>query len=181
MRKLTMPELGRKTPETYRKADKLPLVLVLDNIRSMMNTGSVFRTADAFLVESIILCGFTATPPHREIHKTALGATESVAWKYCEHTVDAVKQLKASGYKVVALEQTTSSIDLQSFQPEAGHKYAFVFGNEVKGVDQKVLELCDASVEIPQFGTKHSLNVSVAAGMMVWDFFCKYNQTPPTS
>ncbi len=168
-----MPELQRKTPEAYRKSEKLPLLLVLDNIRSMMNTGSVFRTADAFLVEGIILCGFTATPPHREIHKTALGATESVAWKYVEHTTDAVKQLKSAGYKVVALEQTTNSINLQTFQPEAGSKYAFVFGNEVKGVDDKVLALCDGCVEIPQFGTKHSLNVSVTAGMVVWDFFCK--------
>ncbi len=178
MRKLLMSELGRKTPEIYRQSEKLPLVLVLDNIRSMMNTGSVFRTADAFLLEGIFLCGFTATPPHREIHKTALGATESVAWKYFELTTDALKYLKSAGYWVIALEQTTNSIDMRSFLPEAGRKYAFVFGNEVKGVDDSVLELCDGCVEIPQFGTKHSLNVSVAAGMMVWDFFCKSTKKP---
>ncbi len=168
-----MSELERKTPEMFRQSEKLPLMLVLDNLRSMMNTGSVFRTADAFLVEGILLCGFTATPPHREIRKTALGATESVAWQYFEHTVDAIKHLRLNGYRVVALEQTTKSINLRSFQPETGRKYAFVFGNEVKGVDDNVLELCDGCVEIPQFGTKHSLNVSVTAGMVVWDFFCK--------
>ena len=173
MRKLSMEELGRKTPEMYRASEKFPAVLVLDNIRSMMNTGSVFRTADAFLLEGILLCGFTATPPHREIHKTALGATESVAWEYFEKTTDAILQLKQAGYTVVALEQTTESIDLRVFEPDAEKKYAFVFGNEVKGVDQEVLALCDLCLEIPQFGTKHSLNISVTAGMVIWDIFCK--------
>ena len=173
MRKLSMDELGRKTPEIYRASEKFPVVLVLDNIRSMMNTGSVFRTADAFLLEGICLCGFTATPPHREIHKTALGATESVAWTYFEKTTDAILQLKGAGFTVVAIEQTTDSINLLNFQPDPLKKYAFVFGNEVKGVDDAVLALCDLCIEIPQFGTKHSLNISVTAGMVVWDVFSK--------
>ena len=168
-----MDELGRKTPEGYRSAKKMPVVIVLDNIRSMMNTGAVFRTADAFLLEGIYLCGFTATPPHREIHKTALGATESVAWQYFERTVDAVALLKKEGYVVLALEQTTQSIHLQEFHPEKDRKYAVVFGNEVKGVSNEVLALCDLCLEIPQFGTKHSLNVSVTAGIVVWDLFTK--------
>lgn len=173
MRKLGMDELGRKTPEMFRESDKFPLILVLDNIRSMMNTGSVFRTADAFLLEGIYLCGITATPPHREIRKTALGATESVAWQYFDETTDAITLLKEKGYAVYALEQVENSIDLFHFSPDTGKKYAFVFGNEVKGVDQKVLERCDGCIEIPQFGTKHSLNVAVTAGMVVWDLFCK--------
>ncbi len=173
MRKLSMDELGRKSPEMFKQADKLPVVFVLDNIRSMMNTGSVFRTADAFLVEGILLCGFTATPPHREIHKTALGATDSVAWNYYENTTDAVKALKQQGFVLVALEQTTSGIHLEKFQPQKDEKYAFVFGNEVKGVDDEVLKHCDLCVEIPQFGTKHSLNISVTAGIVIWDFFSK--------
>ncbi len=168
-----MDELGRKTPELFRAADKIPVVLVLDNIRSMVNTGSVFRTADAFLLEGIVLCGLTGTPPHREIHKTALGATESVAWKYFEKTADAIRQLKKAHYTVIALEQATNSLDLKNFQPRKEIKYALVFGNEVKGVDDEVLALCDLCLEIPQFGTKHSLNVSVAAGIVTWDFYCK--------
>ena len=168
-----MDELGRKTPEVFKASEKMPLVIVLDNIRSRMNTGSVFRTADAFLLESIFLCGFTATPPHREIHKTALGATESVTWQYFEHTTDAIRHLQAMDYIVLALEQTTQSVSLQDFRPEKGRKYAMVFGNEVKGVDADALALCDQSLEIPQFGTKHSLNVAVTAGMVVWDFYSK--------
>ena len=168
-----MDELGRKTAAEVQKAEKLPFVVVLDNIRSMMNTGSVFRTADAFLLEGIILCGFTATPPHREIHKTALGATESVSWQYDEQTKDAVRQLKADGYEVIAVEQTTGSQSLQQFEPRENGKYALVFGNEVKGVSDEVLKLCDHALEIPQFGTKHSLNVSVSAGIVIWDLFCK--------
>lgn len=171
-----MDELGRITPEMYQRMDKLPVVLVLDNIRSMMNTGSVFRTADAFRLEGIVLCGFTATPPHREIHKTALGATESVPWAYYKNTADVVFELKKAGYIIVALEQTTASVDLRKFEPAADNKYAFVFGNEVKGVDETVLEMCDLCLEIPQFGTKHSLNISVTAGMVVWDFFSKTAQ-----
>ncbi len=177
MRKLSMDELGRKTPEVFKASEKMPLVIVLDNIRSRMNTGSVFRTADAFLLEAIYLCGFTATPPHREIHKTALGATESVDWKYFEHTTDAIHHLHENDYTVLALEQTTQSIPLQDFQPEISRKYAMVFGNEVKGVGEDALALCDQSLEIPQFGTKHSLNVAVTAGMVVWDFFVKKIET----
>ena len=173
IKKLSMDELGRKTPGAFREAEKLPLVLVLDNVRSMMNTGSVFRTADAFLLEAICLCGITATPPHREIHKTALGATESVVWKYFAETTQAISNLKETGYRVVALEQVEGSINLASFRPEAGQKYALVFGNEVKGVEEPALALCDGFIEIPQFGTKHSLNVAVTAGIVIWDFYCK--------
>lgn len=173
MKKLSMDALGRKTPEAFRRADKFPLVLILDNIRSMMNTGSVFRTADAFLLEAIYLCGITATPPHREIHKTALGATESVAWTYFPETTQAIMKLKMEGYHILAVEQATGSIDLALFRPEKNKKYALVFGNEVKGVEDAVLALCDGCIEIPQFGTKHSLNISVTAGMIVWDFYSK--------
>jgi 23S rRNA (guanosine2251-2'-O)-methyltransferase len=173
LRKLSMEELGRKDTNAFKASEKFPLVLVLDNIRSMMNTGSVFRTADAFLLEGVFLCGITATPPHREIHKTALGATESVNWRYVEDTVEAVKLLQSEGYQVWALEQTSGSVDLKEFQARKGMKYALVFGNEVKGVDTKVLELCDGCIEIPQFGTKHSLNIAVTAGIVVWDFFNK--------
>lgn len=172
-RKLSMEELGRKDAERFKASEKFPLVLVLDNIRSMMNTGSVFRTADAFLLEGIVLCGITASPPHREIHRTALGATESVSWKYAAETTMAIRKLREEGYQVWALEQTTGSVDLKHFQPRANAKYALVFGNEVKGVDSQVLDLCDGCIEIPQFGTKHSLNISVTAGIVVWDFFNK--------
>jgi 23S rRNA (guanosine2251-2'-O)-methyltransferase len=173
MKKLSMDELNRISPEEFRNQEKIPLVIVLDNIRSMMNIGSVFRTADAFSLEGIYLCGITATPPNREIHKTALGATESVMWKYFEKTTDAIKQLKNSGYIVIAIEQTDSSISLSDFKPEKNNKYAVVFGNEVKGVEDEVLNICDNCIEIPQFGTKHSLNVSVTAGIVIWDFFNK--------
>ncbi len=172
-----MEELGRKTPGLFRDSDKFPVIIVLDNIRSMMNTGSVFRTADAFLLEGIYLCGLTATPPHREIHKTALGATESVSWRYFEKTTDAVELLKKEGYTVIALEQTTGSVSLADFRPESTKRYALVFGNEVKGVDDKVLKLCEQSIEIPQFGTKHSLNISVTAGIVVWDLHTKMRLT----
>jgi len=168
-----MAELGRKTTEEFRYSQKFPLVLVLDNVRSMMNIGSVFRTADAFLLESVLLCGITATPPHREIHKTALGATESVPWKYFEKTTDAIHFLMKSGYKVMALEQVERSIPLKDFVPEPGQPYALILGNEVKGVSDEALLLCHGCVEIPQYGTKHSLNVAVAAGIVVWDFVCK--------
>ncbi|HAK00537.1 MAG TPA: RNA methyltransferase [Bacteroidales bacterium] len=173
MRKLEMDELHRKTHAEFRDAEKFPLILVLDNVRSMMNIGSIFRTADAFMLESILLCGITATPPHREIQKTALGATETVNWKYFERTTDAVAWLKEQGYTIYALEQVVGSIDLRSFAPQKDAKYAVVLGNEVNGVDTGVLQLCDGCVEIPQFGTKHSLNVAVATGMVVWDFYSK--------
>lgn len=168
-----MDELGRKSPDAFRRSEKFPLMLVLDNVRSMMNTGSVFRTADAFLLEGIFLCGITATPPHREIHKTALGADETVAWRYFEDSCQAVRFLRQESYRIFALEQTTGSTGLLHFRPVPGEKYALVFGNEVKGVDERVLELCDGCLEIPQFGTKHSLNISVTVGMVVWDFFSK--------
>lgn len=168
-----MDELGRMSPGQFREKEKFPLVIVLDNIRSMMNVGSVFRTADAFRIEKILLCGITARPPHKEIHKTALGATESVAWEYFEDSTDAVRQLRENDYQVLALEQTTQSQSLDIFQPEQGSKYALVFGNEVKGVQDDVLPLCHGSIEIPQFGTKHSFNISVTAGITLWDFFTK--------
>ncbi len=173
MKKLSMAELGRKSAEDFQKSEKFALVLVLDNIRSMMNIGSVFRTADAFLLEEILLCGITATPPHREIQKTALGATESMHWRYYEQTTSAIKHLKEKGYMVLAVEQARESQNLKEFLPLKNQPYALVFGNEVKGVSQEVLDLCDACLEIPQFGTKHSLNVAVTAGIVIWDFFVK--------
>jgi 23S rRNA (guanosine2251-2'-O)-methyltransferase len=173
MRKLSMAELGRKSAEEFIRSEKFQLVIVLDNVRSMMNIGSVFRTADAFLLESILLCGITATPPHREIQKTALGATESVHWDYFEQTTAAVKFLKERGFTVLALEQAQGSKNLKNFSPEKNQPYALVFGNEIKGVGEDVLALCDGCIEIPQFGTKHSLNVAVSAGIVIWDFFSK--------
>ncbi len=173
MKKLSMDELNRISSEEFKKKEKFPLILILDNIRSMMNTGSVFRTSDAFRLEGIYLCGITATPPHREINKTALGATESVEWKYFEKTTDAIKLLKNKGYVIVALEQTSESKDLMHFKPDKNKKYAIIFGNEVKGVENEALSLCDFCIEIPQFGTKHSLNVAVTAGIVVYSFFMK--------
>ena len=172
MRKLSMEELGRKSVEDFKLADKKPLVVVMDNIRSMHNVGSVFRTADAFLISGICLCGFTPQPPHRDIHKTALGATDSVDWLYYEHTVDAVLALKARGYKVLAIEQTEGSIMLDEY----AYKHiptAFVFGNEVDGVSDEVIQVCDGVIEIPQWGMKHSLNISVAAAVVLWEFVRK--------
>ena len=176
MIKRSMDELDRKSPAAFRAAEKFPVVIVLDNIRSMMNIGSVFRTADAFLIEAIYLCGITATPPNREIHKTALGATESVSWHYYGHTIDAVAMLKQRGYRILALEQTTNSVNLTNYLPLPGISYALVFGNEIKGVEEEVLEQCDACIEIPQFGTKHSLNVAVTAGIMIWDIYSKLSK-----
>lgn len=170
-RKIANEELGRPDVEEFKTLNKLPLVVVLDNVRSHNNVGSVFRSSDAFLVERILLCGYTGTPPHRDIHKTALGATESVDWKHYEHTLDAVKQLKEEGYKVYAIEQTENSIMLDKFVPEG--KVAIVFGNEVMGVEQDVINACDGVIEIPQFGTKHSLNISVSAGVLLWDLWTK--------
>jgi len=173
MRKLKNEELGRPDVAQYKKLKKIPLVVIQDNIRSQNNTGSVFRTSDAFLVEKIILCGFTATPPHREIQKTALGATDSVEWEYIEETCDAVKSLQADGYKVYAIEQAEDSIDLEDFSVSEGDKVAIVFGNEVKGVAQEVVDACDGCIELAQFGTKHSLNISVCAGIVIYSLFQK--------
>lgn len=164
-----MEELGRKSVEDFKLADKKPLVVVMDNIRSMHNVGSVFRTADAFLISGICLCGFTPQPPHRDIHKTALGATDSVDWMYYENTVDAVKDLKARGYKVLAIEQTEGSILLDQYE-HSNTTTAFVFGNEVEGVSDEVIQACDGVIEIPQWGMKHSLNISVAAAVVLWEF-----------
>jgi 23S rRNA (guanosine2251-2'-O)-methyltransferase len=168
MRKRTMDELGRKSVTEFRESHKMPLAVVLDNVRSMHNVGSIFRTADAFLVEKILLCGFTPRPPHRDINKTALGATETVAWTYENDTLDCVKQLKESGYLIVAIEQVTGGILLPGFKFESNKPVAVVFGNEVEGVQENVLALCDAAIEIPQLGMKHSLNVSVAAGIVLY-------------
>ena len=167
MRKLSMDELGRKSVDEFKRADKTPVIVVLDNIRSMHNAGSVFRTADAFLIEAIFLCGYTPQPPHRDIHKTALGATETVDWMYFENTVDAIKELKERDYRIFAIEQTEGSISLEKFA-EQNQKLAVVFGNEVEGVNDEVLKLCDGCIEIPQLGMKHSLNISVAAGIVLW-------------
>ncbi len=169
MLKKSMDALQRKSVEAFRQAEKMPVTVVLDNIRSMHNVGSVFRTADAFLLEGIRLCGYTPQPPHRDIQKTALGATETVHWQYQPRTVDAVLQLKASGYKVYAVEQAAGSISLQAFGWSPAAKIAVVFGNEVEGVSNEVLELCDGCIEIPQLGMKHSLNISVAAGIVLWE------------
>jgi 23S rRNA (guanosine2251-2'-O)-methyltransferase len=173
MRKLKINELNRLSAEAYKKAEKIPMVVVLDNIRSCNNIGSVFRTSDALLVEKIYLCGITATPPNKEIHKTALDAEKSVDWEYFEKTEDAVTKLQQEGYKVYAVEQVENSISLPDFQPSANEKPALIFGNEVKGVQQKVVNLCDGAIEIPQYGTKHSFNVSVSAGIVLWDIFQK--------
>ncbi len=176
MRKLKNAELNRKTIEEFRAAKKTPFVIVLDNVRSLNNIGSVFRTADAFLVQAIYLCGITAQPPHKDIHKTALGATDSVDWEYHKTSKEAVNKLKSMGFKIIAIEQTEESIMLDAFRPEKGMKYALVFGHEVKGVDQEIVDMCDSSLEIPQYGTKHSFNISVSAGIVLWDLFVKYNQ-----
>ncbi|MFT3824679.1 MAG: RNA methyltransferase [Chitinophagaceae bacterium] len=169
-----MDELNRKTVDEFREADKTPIVVVLDNIRSMHNVGSVFRTSDAFLLEGMYLCGYTPQPPHRDIHKTALGATETVNWKYTGTTKEAVEQLKAEGYQVFAIEQVESSIALNNFDIKQYPKLAVVFGNEVSGVDAEVIGMCDGCIEIPQLGMKHSLNISVAAGIVLWELFKQY-------
>lgn len=169
MRKLLNNELGRKSPDQFRTAEKSPFAIVLDNVRSHNNVGSVFRTADAFLTRKIYLCGITAKPPHRDIQKTALGATETVEWAYFERTEDAIADLRNSGYRIAAIEQAEGSIELQDFVPSEGVKYALVFGHEVNGVSQKVLDICDLCIEIPQFGTKHSFNIAVSAGIVLWE------------
>lgn len=173
MRKLANEELGRLSASEFKQADKTPLILVLDDVRSLHNIGSVFRTADAFLIEKICLCGITATPPNKEIHKTALGATETVAWQHYKNITEAIDALKNEGVAVIAIEQAEGAVLLQDFKPETGVKYALVFGNEVKGVAQEAINLCDGIIEIPQLGTKHSLNISVSAGIVIWDMFRK--------
>ena len=173
MRKLDNSELGRKSVEDFKEAEKTPLIIILDDIRSLHNIGSVFRTADAFLIEKIYLCGITATPPNKEIHKTALGATDTVAWEYQKDVLEVIKKLQQEEGAVMAIEQVENSIYLQDFEPETGTKYALVFGNEVKGVSQEAVKLCNGTIEIPQLGTKHSLNISVSAGIVVWDIFKK--------
>jgi tRNA G18 (ribose-2'-O)-methylase SpoU len=173
MRKLKNEELNRATVEEFKTANKFPLVLVLDNIRSLSNIGSVFRTSDAFAVDELVLCGITAQPPHREIHKTALGATESVSWRYVESAVEAIQELKDHGYTILSVEQADKSVMLNEFYPDKNTQYALVFGNEVHGVDEAIISLSDACIEIPQWGTKHSLNVSVSAGIVLWDILFK--------
>ena len=173
MKKLTMEELNRVSTEEFKAQEKLPVVVVLDNVRSMYNVGSMFRTCDGFAVEALYLCGITACPPHKEIAKTALGATESVSWRHFGQTVEAVEELKSLGYKVFAVEQVDTSVSLQEFAPAADEKVAVVLGNEVFGVDDEVLALCDGAVEIPQAGTKHSFNVSVAGAIVLWELFRK--------
>lgn len=176
MKKKTIWDMNRQSVEDFRRSEKMPLTVVVDNVRSLNNIGSIFRTADGFGVERIILCGISATPPSPEIHKTALGAEESVAWSYCDSTVKAIEQLKASGTTVCCLEQVFDSVSLENFTPDFsdGCSYAFVVGNEVDGVDPAVVDLCDVCIEIPQVGTKHSLNVAVSAGIAMWQFFQSY-------
>jgi tRNA G18 (ribose-2'-O)-methylase SpoU len=173
MRKLSMDELERKSVEAFKEAKKFPLVVVLDNVRSMNNVGSIFRSADAFLIQAIYLCGYTPQPPHRDIQKTALGATETVRWQYFETTVKAVEQLKKDGFAVWAVEQASGSEILQKMNWDGEQKIALVLGNEVSGVAEEVLEYCDGCVEIPQMGMKQSLNISVAAGIVLWEFMRK--------
>ncbi|WP_271423960.1 RNA methyltransferase [Aequorivita sinensis] len=172
-RKLKNSELVRINPEEYKVSEKTPLIIILDNIRSLNNIGSVFRTSDAFLVKKIYLCGITAQPPHKDIHKTALGATESVDWEYAENTLDVISKLKEEDIYIASIEQAEDSINLNEFTVAKDKTYAIIFGNEVKGVQQKVVSASDAVIEIPQFGTKHSLNISVSVGVVVWDLFVK--------
>ena len=175
MRKLKNEELNRLTVEAYRNQSKNPIILMLDDVRSLHNVGSAFRTADAFLLEKIILCGITGKPPHREINKTALGATESVSWEYYSDPLLALKKLKESGYLQIVVEQADQSIPLNKFIPDINNKYVLVFGNEVSGVKESIVHIADHVVEIPQFGTKHSLNISVSIGIVIWDIVNKLN------
>jgi 23S rRNA (guanosine2251-2'-O)-methyltransferase len=173
MRKLANEELNRKSLDEFKGSSKTPIIIVLDNVRSLNNVGSVFRTSDAFLIEAIYLCGITGTPPNKEIQKTALGATESITWKYTATTMEAVEELKQMGYFVCAVEQAESACMLNEFIPEKKQKIAIIFGNEVKGVEQEVIDHSDQVIEIPQVGTKHSLNIAVSVGIVVWDLFRK--------
>lgn len=179
MRKLKITELDRLTADEYKASDKTPLVVILDHVRSLNNVGSVFRTADAFRMQAVYLCGITATPPNAEIHKTALGAEDTVEWHYFKETLDAVAVLKRQGYLICAVEQADGSVSLERFVPDKNKKYAVIVGHEVKGVRQEVVDVCDMCIEIPQFGTKHSLNVSVAAGIVLWSFFEKLQLRKP--
>jgi len=172
-RKLKNSELDRKSVSAFKEAKKTPLIVILDNVRSLNNIGSVFRTADAFLIEKIYLCGITAKPPHKDIHKTALGATETVAWEYVENTIDLVEKLKQENIQLLSIEQAENSVMLDDFQPEEEKKYAIIFGNEVKGVQQEIVSASHQVIEIPQFGSKHSLNISVSVGVVLWDLFAK--------
>ncbi len=175
MRKLENSELERKSIESFKTSEKTPIIIVLDDVRSLHNIGSVFRTADAFLIEKIYLCGITATPPNKEIHKTALGATETVAWEHNNYVLEVIENLKRDNITTLAIEQVESAEFLQDFKIEKEKKYALIFGNEVHGVSQEAVALCDGCIEIPQLGTKHSLNISVSAGIVVWDLFSKMN------
>lgn len=176
MRKLQNSELKRKSIDDFKIAEKTPLIIVLDDVRSLNNIGSVFRTADAFLIEKIYLCGITAIPPNKEIHKTALGATETVDWEHQEDILSVIKKLKKENVTVFAVEQVESSILLNDFEIDSSKKYALLFGNEVFGVSQKAIENCDGCIEIPQLGTKHSLNISVSTGIVIWDLFQKITE-----
>lgn len=169
MRKISNDELNRLSVDEFKTTKKFPIAVVLDNVRSMHNVGAAFRTADAFAVQKLLLCGITGTPPHREIHKTALGATDTVEWAYFKETKEAIESLKADGYRILVVEQTDQKILLQDFSPATGEKYAFVFGHEVFGVSDEVVAMADQAIEIPQFGTKHSLNITVSLGVVVWD------------
>ena len=173
MQKLKLDDLNRVSVEAFKAQDKLPVVVVLDNVRSMHNVGSLFRTSDGFSIEKLLLCGITAQPPHREIEKTALGATQSVEWLHHENTLDAVTKLRAEGYMIIAIEQAKNSTMLNTFRPDLSKKYALIFGNEVNGVSDEVMAVIDECVEIPQFGTKHSFNIVISAGIVLWDFFAK--------
>ncbi|MDB5288196.1 MAG: TrmH family methyltransferase [Mucilaginibacter sp.] len=175
MRKLKLDELNRATIDEFKAQDKLAVAVVLDNVRSMHNIGSIFRTSDGFAVNKVCLCGITAQPPHREIEKTALGATQSVNWEYFETPLQAVQHLRNEGYQIIAIEQAENSTMLNTFAPSQTEKYALIFGNEVNGVSDEVMEVIDTCIEIPQFGTKHSFNIVVSAGIVLWDFFAKLN------
>ncbi len=173
-RKLKNSELDRKTVDEFKKSQKTPLIIILDNIRSLNNIGSVFRTADAFLIKKIYLCGITATPPHKDIQKTALGATETVDWEYVENTLDLIINLQNENIKTISIEQAENAVMLHDFNPKTDQTYAVIFGNEVKGVQQEVVSTSDSVIEIPQYGSKHSLNISVSVGVVIWDLFCKF-------
>ena len=176
MRKLKNSELDRLSVDEFKDTKKTPLIVILDNIRSLNNIGSVFRTSDAFLIEKIYLCGITAKPPHKDIHKTALGSTDTVVWEYVKDTLEVVKSLQAQNVKVISIEQAENATMLNDFTPQPKTTYAIVFGNEVKGVQQEVVNASDVVIEIPQYGTKHSLNISVSCGVVIWDLFCKLDK-----